>query len=258
VGQQVDQIAERLDEMEQFTLAQDQSATQQKRIIDAVQQHRKWMVEQVRPHIRAEAVDAASQGQRLEEAVKAAHADAETISQLLSGVRQQAGDAGAARLSIHYRGAAETHRDSARIYRWALIGSLVLTFIAVLWLFLWYPPPLETSEASASLLWGNFIRQLVYRLLLLGVLTYLVAFFARNYRTERHLQILNEAKQSGLDTFSLFQDATADDATRAVILAELVRSVFLAPETGLIAESGERTVLEMVPGLQSLFASRVS
>ncbi len=256
VVQQVSGLAEQLDQIESFTLAQDQAATQHTRIVHAIGRHKKWFVEQVRPHIRAMDVDTSEKLGQLQQAVASAEEAESAIRSLLSNLRRSAGETGAGRLSDHYANQAGRHKDLAQRYFRALLAALMVTLFLIVFLFLFFPPELS-EDSSTSVFWGAFVRGLVYRLLLLGVLSYGLAFLARNYRSERHLQILNESKQAALDTYGLFLEATEDEGARTLILGELVRSVFAAPDSGLVGGAEERTILETNPGLQAFFASQL-
>jgi hypothetical protein len=89
----------------------------------------------------------------------------------------------------------------------------------------------------------------VIRLVLLGIGSFLIALLARNYRVNKHLQVVNETKRNALNTFVLFSETAATDETRAVITAELVRAVFLPGDSGYLGEANEKTIIESAPAM---------
>src|SRR5205085_9429366 len=102
----------------------------------------------------------------------------------------------------------------------------------------------DLKEHNTSTQWAELTRSLVARLFFLGLASYALAFTIRNYKVNRHLQVSNAQKRIALDTYGLFTEAVADAELRDVITAELVKAVFVAPDTGFLDTGSDKTVIE--------------
>jgi hypothetical protein len=104
--------------------------------------------------------------------------------------------------------------------------------------------------------WEQFVRDLVIRLFFLGILSYALAFCVRNYRVNKHLEVVNQQKTNALDTYPLLTEAAISDTARDLIAAELVRTVFEPGDTGYLGEDQERTVIDNQAGLLGAILNR--
>lgn len=73
--------------------------------------------------------------------------------------------------------------------------------------------------------------------------SYVVAFAARNYRVNMHLNSVNEHRVNALDTYTLFTEAVTSESARDSMVAEVVRAVVTSPETGYLG-SPDKTIVE--------------
>jgi DNA phosphorothioation-dependent restriction protein DptG len=73
---------------------------------------------------------------------------------------------------------------------------------------------------------------------------------ARNYRTNKHNEILNRHRNNALKTFETFVLACRDDATRDAVLLEATKSIFDAQTSGYLTGEPEKvpsgTVIEIL------------
>jgi len=241
--------------MRAFTLTEDGAARQRQSIEQQVEQEREWFADRVRPHLRGDVVDIASRAREIKEAHDEALSAATEIQQILAQVRRSAGEAGAAQLSKYYAEQAERHDRTANRFLFGVVLSLAISLAAIGAMFVWLPVPVGEG-LSPEARWEEFLRSLIVRLLVLGLLSYVVTFLVRNYRTNKHLQVTNEAKRNALDTFALFSEAAPTEEVRGIAVAELMRAVFGPTETGYLSESRERTVIETPPTITGLMGVR--
>ncbi|MFI2703507.1 hypothetical protein [Cellulosimicrobium composti] len=106
------------------------------------------------------------------------------------------------------------------------------------WIMLAHVPPTDD--------WSVFARQIAARVFALGAVSYAITFVARIYRSNAHLRAAYEQKAHALDTFSLFARSNPEEDVRNLVLAEVVRSVFSAADSGVFEKGGttEHTIVE--------------
>lgn len=200
--------------------------------------HRDW-VESVRIHVkgpdlrlqlRSEEVD-----RQLKQAgdllLKAGEAhqvlldESEKAAHLVAEVSTLASDMAAGKLSTQYARRANKHRRSAMRYLVATLATVTALGVLATCLLLSLD---EEPDAAAT-----FARDLSVRVFVLGLGLYLLSFFARNYRVNQHLYVVNDQKAGALDTFLLFSAGLSESASDLVTL-ELVQAVFASGDTGLV------------------------
>lgn len=81
------------------------------------------------------------------------------------------------------------------------------------------------------------------------VTCFVVGFLSRNYRVEKHLQIVNEQKRNALSTYSLFTQAASTGEVQNLITAEVVHAAFGSADTGYLNTDTARTIIEGQPAL---------
>jgi hypothetical protein len=128
-----------------------------------------------------------------------------------------------------------------------VVAAAILVYVG----FVLVPIPIVTTD-STDVRWEEFLRNLIVRLVLLGLGSYIITLAARNYRVNMHLQVVNETKRNALNTFVLFSESVPEES-RPLITAELVHAVFLPGDSGYLGESGEKTIVE-TPGVTALLA----
>jgi hypothetical protein len=96
------------------------------------------------------------------------------------------------------------------------------------------PPAPDGSAVTAAL-----VRQLVARVIVLSLLLYAVVLAARNYRAHRHNAVLNQHRQTALQTFDAFVKGTSDDQTKNAVLLQATQAVFSTQPSGYLTSEAE-------------------
>jgi hypothetical protein len=149
-------------------------------------------------------------------------------------------------LSTFYQSQAEAHRGIAqRFLVYGGVSGVILTGLTV-WLFFASPPDYTATDSAGQ--WIEVIRATVARLAILSLAGFVVAFCARNYRVNMHLEVLNKRRENALNTFGLMQASVTGDDARNIVVSELVRSVFTSDDTGYLTGETERTIIESPGG----------
>ncbi|WP_426566347.1 hypothetical protein ACPPVT_07325 [Angustibacter sp. McL0619] len=213
---------------------------------------RNQVIERLRPIVRT---DEAEMRQVLASAAAmlvSLHQDQEELAKQRTALAQNSAATASEDLAGFYKAQAQGHATSARTFLVAgAVAAIVLTALTVIFLFV-APPDYTATDTSEQ--WIEVARNTVGRLALLSIAGFAVAFCARNYRVNMHLEVLNKRRENALNTFGLMQAAVVSDAARDVVVAELVRAVFTSEETGYLGADTERTVIEQPGGAGMLSA----
>jgi len=135
--------------------------------------------------------------------------------------------------SEHFNREARRHKYGA--YGW-LAGGIIF-FIAA-FAFGYYYSELLIIPKSATL--SEIVHNTVIKLFLISVIFSGIALCVKNYRANRHNQIIYTYKLNALATFKLFRDAAGEDeATKNAILVQAAQSIFSTPSTGYITSKSD-------------------
>lgn len=147
------------------------------------------------------------------------------------------------RLAEHYEQEASHQASAARNWLYGVALATVSLAAVVVWLIV------ENHTLPDNADWEMIGAMLATKALALGVLSYVVSFCAKNYRSHRHLHATYRQRMSALDTYSLMALSLRDDPDdRRLVLQELAKSVFSPSDTGLTGSgSSEKTVIENMP-----------
>lgn len=249
VSQHVTQVIQYVDQVQAFTVDVSNPADQRRSLLNGILGEKNWFLQQVRPHIRAAEADVAALQARAQTATAAAEEAGRQAAAILDRLQKEAGVAAASTLSPYYKTQAEHHKKQADVFLKVLGGAVALTLAMGLLGFIVFPIDVKLEGTVA---WFEWLRQLLPRLFVVGVAVYAVSFAARNYRVNKHLQVVNEQRRNALDTYGLFQSAVSDATTRDIATTEILHATFQPADTGYLSTTSERTIVETTPGLSSL------
>lgn len=206
-----------VDTIEAFTATENPEARRAS-LITNVNNERSWFVEKVAPFIRADAVGAAAAYAdliaRRHEVAKAA----EEAQQALATIREAAGEKGTSDLARYFETQAKEHRTASETMLRAAIAGVGALFVVGAAFVFWEP---FTIRPTTDLV--EYLRQLIPRLFLLGIIAYAIRFATRNYTVNKHLQVSNEQRANILRTFPTLIASGQNDVQKdrmAVILAQ--------------------------------------
>lgn len=249
------QLPQLLTQMEQWNPAGDGNSTSARNsFIQQARDIRNTVAIHLRPYVRPDFSSAAETAQRLsgiekrhEELIANATHTIQEATATVDELRTQAVKTAASRVSGYYKTAEKSHRDTARNY---LIAAGLLSTILIFAVLLIFRQ--STNSAPGTDVAGA-IKDLAARILVLLVLTAAVAFSARNYRINKHLEVLNHTRYNALETFQLFISGVTEDA-RNIVVSELVRAVFNPGDTGYMNTDREQMIVDN-PGSALAFLS---
>lgn len=240
-------------------------------IADRVESLRDRVIERVRPIVRHDGGPARDLFMQAEEALARISTETKALAEKQDEIRtlahelalQQAALSVASAVTVsedlspHYRKQASEHGKAAgRLLVASVIVGILFGAATALALFK-YPPDYSSDGTSEQ--WIEFVRGAVGRITLLSLVALALSFCLRNYRVNRHLEVVNKRRENALNTFGLLQSAVTTDDARNLVVAELVRSVFGSEDTGYLSGQPDRTVIESPSGagiLSTMTASR--
>lgn len=130
--------------------------------------------------------------------------------------------------AVHHHTSAQRHLIAAGVLGGLLTVGVILLFFAF--------PPATTSAVE-------LVRHTVGRVTVLLVGAAAIAFCTRNYRVNKHLEVMNRTRYNILLTAGLYVAGVTDEA-RNLVVAELVRSIFSPGDTGYMSTDREQTIIE--------------
>lgn len=155
------------------------------------------------------------------------------IESVLQVAREAAGKVGVQAHATKFQTIAAKHTKLG--YVW-LIAVLLLTgaIVGTSVYFMSHQLPSGPLNDAAT------IQKIASKLVFISTLYFAVIVAARNYRAHRHLTVINEHRQTALDTFETFvKAANKDEATKNAVLLEATRCIFASTTTGYLGAEEE-------------------
>lgn len=165
----------------------------------------------------------------------------------LQTIRDVAAEQGVSQQSIHFKNEADVQGDEAKKWQFVTICVAVgLGCFAIISLFLhkWnFLAPVNTYET---------VQLALSKLLIFGVISYMLILSARNFMAHKHNQVVNKHRQNALATFRPLVEAANIDEKQDVILDRASEAIFGQSDSGFSKTtsntvSGTQTLLRMLP-----------
>jgi len=146
---------------------------------------------------------------------------------ILNDIRATAAEQGVTQQAIYFQTESSDHESDATKWekRTIWVASALAAFaIASIFLHKWsWIAPVNTFET---------VQLVSSKLLIFGVLTYLLILSAKNYLNHKHNSIVNKHRQNALMTYKAMVDATDDPGSREAILIQAAGCIFNPQTTG--------------------------
>ena len=167
-------------------------------------------------------------------------------AQILEEVRKVAAEQGVSQQAIFFKEESDEHQTLADTWRnWTMwvAGGLALYAIGSLFL---HKIPLLRPESTY-----DAVQLVSSKVLIFGVLSYLLFLAAKNFLSHKHNAIVNKHRQNALMTFKALADAAGSEESRDVVLTHAASSIFSPQDTGY-TKSGSpngvgRSLIEIMP-----------
>lgn len=167
---------------------------------------------------------------------------AETI---VAEMRAFAAEQGVSKQAVHFKTEAELHAKQAGDWlSRTILAAVGLAVYAVMSLFFHYIPGLQMDTPAGA------TQVIVSKILIFGVIAYVLFLCARNFMSHKHNEIVNRHRQNALATFTALAEATSDAASSDIVLGHAAACIFSPQETGYTKQ--EHAISDGVPALQIL------
>ena len=151
----------------------------------------------------------------------------EHAKSILNEVRKTAAESGVTQQAIYFKESAESHDAQAEVWRTRLTRfAWAAGVFAFLSLFLHLIPFLAPKTAYDTVQIG------VSKILIFGVLSFLLYLAARNFMSHKHNGVVNRHRHQALLTYQALVAAAADTANRDIVLTHAAACIFGAQPTG--------------------------
>lgn len=165
------------------------------------------------------------------------------VDTIVGEVRALAAEQGVSKQAIHFKSEADKHGELATNWRtYTVVMAVILIVYAIASLFLHNVKYLDAGTTYGAIQIG------ISKVLIFGVLAYLLALCARNFLSHKHNEIVNRHRQNALATFTALAEATSDAASSDIVLSHAAACIFSPQETGYTKH--DTSPSEVVPALQ--------
>jgi hypothetical protein len=146
----------------------------------------------------------------------------------LKTARDMAAHAGVATHAQKFGTTSDEHTAASK---WWLVTAVVLlltTITIALIILLRFPTQGELKDAAT-------VQRIIGKAVAISILYFSALWSAKNYRTHRHLAVVNSHRQNALNSFDAFVHAAGgDDQTKNAVLLETTRCIFAPVNTGYL------------------------
>lgn len=118
--------------------------------------------------------------------------------------------------------------------RWLIVSVLATLFAVTMPLLLYWTFPVDGDLNSAQT-----INRIFVKIVLLAGVFYVVSVCVKNYKINRHLEVVNKHRATALSTFRTFVEAAGDEDTKKQILLESTKTIFAPVSTGYVTDESD-------------------
>lgn len=169
----------------------------------------------------------------------------EDAQRILETIRKVAAEEGVTQQAAHFRAEADAHDAKAETWRkttgkwaWGVAAFAVVSLALHKIPFLHPESAYETVQLAIS------------KILIFGVLGYMLSLAAKNFLSHRHNAIVNRHRQNALMTHRALVDGTGDSSARDAVMMQAASCIFSAQPTGYApgaeGEGNSRSVVELM------------
>ena len=152
--------------------------------------------------------------------------------EILAAVRKTAAESGVTQQAIYFKESADAHDSESETWRGRVTNlAWVAGIFAFLSLFLHRIPLLAPQTAYDTVQIG------VSKILIFGVLSFLLYLSARNFMSHKHNAVVNRHRHQALLTYQALVAAAADTANRDIVHSHAAACIFGSQPTGYSDEA---------------------
>lgn len=156
------------------------------------------------------------------------------VNDMVENIRVASAEVGVSQQAIYYKDEGDYHNKWA--WKWGGITLFsIIVLVAYCGVLLFKSDWFVSSGGDIR----YDIQLIVGKVLLFGVLSYVVYLSARNFLSHRHNAIVNRQRQNALLTFEALVQASGNEESRDVILNHAAACIFSPQSTGYTKSDGQ-------------------
>lgn len=153
---------------------------------------------------------------------------------ILEEVRKTAAESGVSQQAFYFKDTAESHDKDAETWRKRVIELAWVTgAFSVASLFLHRIPGIAPKDGYEA------AQIAISKVLIFGVLSFLLYLAARNFLSHKHNAVVNRHRQQALLTYQALVNAAADSANRDIVLTHASACIFGPQSSGYAGDGGQ-------------------
>lgn len=163
--------------------------------------------------------------------------------QTLQEAQNVAAEQGVSQQAHYFKDEASGHSTAAF---WWLVATILLTggLVATAFAFIKWNVEIDVNDSKRTY---AIVQLAVSKLLVFATVSFLLGLSAKNYRSNKHNQVINKHRENALKTYQALVKAAGDDANRDIVLTKAAACIFEAQTTGFDkGESPEGKALSML------------
>lgn len=153
---------------------------------------------------------------------------------ILDEVRQTAAESGVSQQAMYFKEAADSHDEDAETWRGRVIklawATGLFSFASLFFHHIPWIAPKSAFEAA---------QIAVSKVLIFGVLSFLLYLAARNFLSHKHNAIVNRHRQQALLTYQALVNAAAESTNRDIVLSHAAACIFGPQPSGYASEAAQ-------------------
>lgn len=165
----------------------------------------------------------------------------------LEEARKVAAEQGVSQQAQYFKDESDEHKGQAENWLKYTVGvAVLLALYAAASAFLHKIPFLEPKSTYDT------VQLAISKVLVFGVIAYLLVLAAKTYTAHRHNTIVNKHRQNALLTYRALVEAGSEDGTRDIVLTHAAACIFAPQETGFTKSDSDQlktttNVIDAVP-----------
>lgn len=173
----------------------------------------------------------------------------ETLNAILQYSQNASAEIGVVKFSRIFEAMADYHQKFGNIWLGSTCLLALLTVLAAVVLLLWVP--LNSQEIDPTT-----IQQIGTRIIVISLLYYGAIWASQNYRSHRHLFVVNKHRQNSLTTFETFVGASqGDNQIKNAVLLEATHCIFSPSTTGYLGKDKDESPNSRIIEVMKSFGS---
>lgn len=166
------------------------------------------------------------------------------VEKILEEARKNLAEQGVSKEAHHFKTQADNHETQAKVWQNTTIKwAFVLGIYALLTLFMhrisWIAPAngIELVQVTLS------------KILIFGVIAYMLSLSAKNFLSNRHNEIINRHRVNALMSYRSIVEATNSPQASDIILQQAALAIYTFQDTGYVrtTEKNTNTITELLP-----------